>query len=633
MSAIGTRGERRKWERLPDGQQGHVAKVQRLEVGHVLRLVLADVEDERADAPEQAKGQNRHGQCVPPFELRRALLDRAHRVEPVLLLPQQDQPRGLGAPASRADRGHLPQHLQRVGRGSPRGRVEGWRAGRRGAADAVELRGRGILESEGGGDDRSLAGEDGAAVFQLHRGRDRAADRAGSAALDVAPDDLLGPQLGREAGDGADHQPEHDDAEDGVRKDQAAARVAGRIQIAEADGEDGDVAVVEGVDVAPVLVLRAVVRLDAREHGAAAGEPDEEQHRLQDEGALRLRQREVLRVVAEEVAQHVDHEDHGADAVHAGRDDRVPEALRVRLLGARRRDVGLHGHGDGDQDAGRHVPRDDGDGQRDDVPDAVGEVAQQEEVADEADDQRDQVGPVAPARVVEAAALEVREQRAAAVPRAGGGVGGAVDETHAPRGDQGRDAEDVRQGPEGRREQRDRRRREPPVLLVLVVPVAQRELPPPPAVVSAVDDERRPSNGRLALGSAPREPDMRRMVRLCLHRSVKRQLVDPFLSPFHTKAECKSDQVQSERRQHTSFTSDEILHSSALSSESHHMENQNQVYLTLREWKAMCCWLHDDRSVQPQALIRKRDVEKQSREMGRGRERQPRARAERLLDH
>nr|POE85430.1 hypothetical protein CFP56_43746 [Quercus suber] len=210
----------------------------------------------------------------------------------------------------------------------------------------------------------------------------------------------------------------------------------------------------------------------------------------------------------EEVPEHVDHEDHRADAVHAGRDDRIPETLGVRLLGPNRWDVDFHRDRDGDEDAGGDVPSDDGHGERDDVSNAVREIAEQEEVADEPDGQRHHVRPVAPTGVAEVPAIQIREQRTAAIPDASRGVD-AVDQTHAPRSHQGRDAEDVRQRSDGRGEEGNRRGREPPVLLIIIVPFAQRQPPPTSAVRSAVDDERGSSDGRLLIiGSAPRKPDV-----------------------------------------------------------------------------------------------------------------------------
>lgn len=53
--------------------------------------------------------------------------------------------------------------------------------------------------------------------------------------------------------------------------------------------------------------------------------------------------------MTEEVAQHVDHEDHRADEVEYGGYNGVPVALSVGLVGSVWRSVNLHTHGYGDQ--------------------------------------------------------------------------------------------------------------------------------------------------------------------------------------------------------------------------------------------------------------------------------------------
>lgn len=83
----------------------------------------------------------------------------------------------------------------------------------------------------------------------------------------------------------------------------------------------------------------------------------------------------MLRVLAKKESEHIDHEDHRADTIHARRNDRIPEPLGVGLLWTDWWHVLLHTDQDGDQDTRSDIPGDDGDGQGDDVTDAVRKVA------------------------------------------------------------------------------------------------------------------------------------------------------------------------------------------------------------------------------------------------------------------
>jgi hypothetical protein len=105
---------------------------------------------------------------------------------------------------------------------------------------------------------------------------------------------------------------------------------------------------------------------------------------------------EVVRVVAKEVTEHVDHQDHGAEKVQGGCSDGVPEALSVCLVGTIRRGVDFHARSYPDEKASSEVPEKDGGGQCDDVSDTLGEVEEEEDVAHEAAYERGHVNVVAP---------------------------------------------------------------------------------------------------------------------------------------------------------------------------------------------------------------------------------------------
>lgn len=133
---------------------------------------------------------------------------------------------------------------------------------------------------------------------------------------------------------------------------------------------------------------------------------------------------EMLRIMAEEIAEHVDHQKHGADEVQNSSLDGIPEALRVGLV-LLRRNVLIYANGNSDEHPRSDVPVEDGHGQSNDVPDTVGEVEEEEYVAHEAVDQRRHVDPVAPFRVVIRPSLQLRQS-----------ISVVVVEVHPPRGNQ-----------------------------------------------------------------------------------------------------------------------------------------------------------------------------------------------------
>lgn len=51
-------------------------------------------------------------------------------------------------------------------------------------------------------------------------------------------------------------------------------------------------------------------RIDSRKYARTTCKPDKEHHGLQDEIALFIREFEMLRIMAEEVTEHVHHESH-----------------------------------------------------------------------------------------------------------------------------------------------------------------------------------------------------------------------------------------------------------------------------------------------------------------------------------
>lgn len=110
------------------------------------------------------------------------------------------------------------------------------------------------------------------------------------------------------------------------------------------------------------------------------------------------------------MTQHVDHQDHGADQVEDRCVDCVPEPLMVDLLWMCRRVVRVHCRGDAYQDPRRDVPHDDRDRQCDNVSDTLGEVAEEEEIANESSDQRQRIERHSPSRVRKRPTVKLRAE-------------------------------------------------------------------------------------------------------------------------------------------------------------------------------------------------------------------------------
>lgn len=164
-------------------------------------------------------------------------------------------------------------------------------------------------------------------------------------------EDLVFAQLASKSVNTADHQTKDDCASDRIWEDQAATKVICRVEVAEANGQDGDIAKIQGVWVAPAL--------NSCKYRTPSAEPDEKHHGLKDQVTLLVGEGEMLRVMAQEIAKHIGHQYNGVEEIETGSNYCMPESLRV-YLSRPWRDVYVHARLYAYQDATGEPKQDDG---------------------------------------------------------------------------------------------------------------------------------------------------------------------------------------------------------------------------------------------------------------------------------
>lgn len=111
-------------------------------------------------------------------------------------------------------------------------------------------------------------------------------------------DDVCRSEISSKSGQTRYNETKHDNPSDGIGKHQPAADVVGWVDVAEADGENGDFAKVQCVRVRPGEAPAAVVGFDGLEYYASRRKPDEEHHSLKDKSSVRIGEGKVLRIVS-----------------------------------------------------------------------------------------------------------------------------------------------------------------------------------------------------------------------------------------------------------------------------------------------------------------------------------------------
>lgn len=184
--------------------------------------------------------------------------------------------------------------------------------------------------------------------------RDRPVYYLNSPLLGVCSDDVVMGDLLGERANAANHEAKDDDSTDAIRKNHSAGHIIGRMDIAEANGQYCNLCPNTSERCRPWHVTtfayitkvqsihKAQGRFESCEHSCAPCKPDKEHHSLKDKIALLIREFEMLRIMTEEITEHVDHENHGKREVQHCGNDCMPKSLGVSLFRSLRRHIDVH---------------------------------------------------------------------------------------------------------------------------------------------------------------------------------------------------------------------------------------------------------------------------------------------------
>ncbi len=117
------------------------------------------------------------------------------------------------------------------------------------------------------------------------------------------------------------------------------------------NGQNGHIRKIKSITKVPAI--------DPGEDACPTSQPDDERHRLQNQGSLMVRKRKMSWVVTQKVAEHVAHQERRAQPIDDGRHHGIPVTLGIGLGGRNRRHMDVHGHLDRNQDGGGYIPHDD----------------------------------------------------------------------------------------------------------------------------------------------------------------------------------------------------------------------------------------------------------------------------------